>query len=189
MHENDKQKQTKKLTAAIAKVRDTLAAAERDDLAARHQVAVIVLDVKDTSKYGENAIERVEEEIGFDRATLYRYARVAEVWATKEFKDVSARTNSKGMPLSWSHWELLATLDDGRSRKSLVERSFKEALSVRALQLAIGEMRHASRRDGDEAKLQPSPVLDLSKKVECSATITLPHRRQLHLPILRPAGQ
>jgi hypothetical protein len=119
--------------AACKVARDSLTDAERNDVTARHKVGVIVREVMDEAKYGENAVGRMESELGVDEKTLYRYGKVAEVWSAKEFKKVVGQLNDKRLPLTWSHLEILAGVEDGRSRRALQARVLKECLSVRAL--------------------------------------------------------
>lgn len=171
MHENKmietkpNEEQEGKLNGAIAEVKQKLASAERGDLLARHAVAVVILEVKDAAKYGENALERMQEEIGLDRATLYRYASVAEAWTKTDFAKLCDRTNSKQMPLTWSHLELLATVRDGRSRKALLERALKEALTVRGLSAAMKGKGGGKERpeDGEEADSLEELVREMEK--------------------------
>ena len=132
--------------AACKEARELLVAADRSDVLARYKVGVIILRVKERRGYGERGVERMEEELGRDQGTLYRYATVVETWEEPDFKALMKRTNAKGLPLTWSHYELLATVKDGRKLNGLITRALKECLSVHALRAIIDAAKQESKQ-------------------------------------------
>jgi len=131
--------QQQNLNKVITCAREALLKAEHADVPARYTVALIASQVKDEAEFGKDGLGTVEKELGLRNSTLYAYARVADVWKADEFAVVSSKVNAKGMTLSWSHWELLASVDDGRARRPLLERTLRECLTVRQLRAAIKE--------------------------------------------------
>jgi len=131
--------QQESFKALCAEARNALITAERGDVEARYKVALIARQVRDEAKYGRDGLSRMDKELGLAPSTLYAYAKVPDVWGADEFAVVSSKLNAKGVALSWSHWELLASVDDGRARRPLLERTLRECLTVRELRAAIKE--------------------------------------------------
>jgi hypothetical protein len=159
---NDHSKnQQKNFKAACKEARELLVAADRSDVLARYKAGVIVRAVMNEAKYGESGVERMEAELGLDQKTLYRHATVAETWEEPEFKAEVKRTNTKGLPLTWSHFELLATVKDGRNRNGLITRALKENLSVHALRALMGSGEPKAKRaaTGEATEISPSGAI------------------------------
>jgi len=135
-----------------------IASADRSDAMKRFEIALIVQRIKNGgAKYGDKPLEKLEGKFGFDRTTMYRWATVVDVWSTrKALKELLSKTMASGLPLTWSHVELLAEVD-GRSRDRFLERTLKESLSVRKLRDAIGAT-EAGADAAPDAKPEEGPT-------------------------------
>ena len=118
------------LKSVSKKVRSLLLRADRSDVEARYEISVLLCGILESAKYGKKAIESMEVEIGLSHQSLYRIAKVARAWPKVEFASVSKKRNSKGWPLTWSHWQVLATVKDESLRESLLRRALDESLTV-----------------------------------------------------------
>lgn len=146
--EETKSTQKKNLKSACDQIRALLADTERNGALHKFRIATMILETKDSARYGDDAATFLVENLGIDRASLYRHAKVAEVWDESTFKKLAARNNSNDLPLTWSHWELIATVVKGRSRHALIERALKDSLSVRELRSVI---KGDDKATGDES--------------------------------------
>lgn len=140
--------QEQNLSAVCKEAKEALANAEQNDVQARYKVAAIVSKVKDEAKYGENALEQLEAELGLDEKTLRRYAKVAEAWTEAEFNETSKLLNARRLPLTWSHYELIAAVEDDEARDALTKRVLEICHTTRALDLEI----KAAKKESKEAK-------------------------------------
>jgi hypothetical protein len=140
--------QEQNLIAACQEAREALANAAQNDALARYKVGAIACKVKDDAKYGANALEQLEAELGLDDKTLYRYAKVAEAWTEAEFKETSKLLNARGLPLTWSHYELIAKIADDEARDALTKRVLEACHTSRALRVEM----MASKVESQEAK-------------------------------------
>jgi hypothetical protein len=101
-----------------------------------YRVAAVVAEIKndekaDAKKYGKGSVKRLAAELAYTGATLYAYARVAEVWNEEAFEHHLKAVNAKGFPLSFSHFVELARELDAEKRNRLLEKAFAKSLSVR----------------------------------------------------------
>lgn len=148
----------KKLKTVGQNIHKQWVMAEKHDVAARYYVATMVQAVKDAAKFGEGAIDKLEGPSGLDRSSLYRLAAVAETWAPSDFKKVSAEKAKNGLPLSWSHWEVLAyEVKDGRARNGLMTQALDECLSVRDLRARANG---TDRAEQEQQGAEPTPATD-----------------------------
>ena len=162
------QQQRKNLRAKCQEARKLLAAAERTDVVARYQVGVIVREAMDEGRYGKKAVGRMEKDLGRDQQTLYAYGVVALAWSAADFRAMTKEPNAKGIPLTWSHYEEIAAVKDGRARRGLVTRAQKKCLTVRQLR----EIIPASKPDGGKsASKVKSPVVAIGRLVRTLDTV------------------
>lgn len=124
------------ITDVSHKVKTLLVRANRHDVLARYEVSVLLRNVMADAKYADNAITQMQSEVGLSKQSLYRIARVAQAWPESEFGELVKRPNSKGWPLTWSHFELLAMTDLAR-RTDLFELALAESLTVAELVVAV----------------------------------------------------
>jgi hypothetical protein len=119
-------------------IRELMARATRDEVAARHQIGLRLRRLKSLpDKYGEHAVDRVANELGVGTATLYRCATVAGNWTSAELHILMKRTNRAGEPLSWSHLLALTHAHSAQLRQRWAERCLDESWSVRELRQHI----------------------------------------------------
>jgi hypothetical protein len=70
-------------------------------------------------------------------SALRRHARVAETMGNDEFASLTSLRGSDGLPLTWSHLELLSEVRPAARRRELAELAVCEGLSVRRLAARI----------------------------------------------------
>jgi hypothetical protein len=153
-------------------IRALLSRAIRDEATTRYDVGVRLMLVKrNPRKYGERAIDRLAEDLGVSSATLYRYSAVAETWGAHDVSALIARKNTRGDPLSWSHFVVLTRAPDA-SRTRLTEQCLAEAWTVRELTLGV-QAEAAALRDvsGDDDAEGPIDAA-LSEGIESAARAT-----------------
>lgn len=128
------------LRADIERLRAWLTGFREQDVVAKHEIALLVHRIvgnKDKARKG--AVNCLAEEVGFDRASLYRWADVAAVWPDWSTLERLIKPHSaKGYALSWSHLELLARVNQPEDRDRLIKEAIRSSLSVRALRSIIG---------------------------------------------------
>jgi hypothetical protein len=107
---------------------------KRDALLTYEIGAEVAKVMRDRSTYGSKAVETLAEELKLDKATLYRWASVATTWSKAAFAKLAARRSTKSdLPLTWSHYELLAEEKDSKRCEKMLDRALDEALTVAAL--------------------------------------------------------
>lgn len=92
-------------------------------------------------KYGEKAVEKFAEEVGYSPAHLYRYAQVYEA-----FGEISSRYEN----LAFKHYKAVLTLDSGEA-EGWLEKADEERWSARELERQVTETK------GDEAEVIQLP--------------------------------
>ena len=129
---------TPELRPVYESIRRMLAGATRDDARSRHQIGVLIADVKRSSqKYGARAVEQLAVALGTNVHTLYRCAAVAECWSAEALEALLGMTTVHGQPLSWTHLVLLAGVTSVRRRTELLDKALKDALTVRQLLVLV----------------------------------------------------
>ena len=104
------------------------------DVQARYRVGIIIAGIKaGERKYGVRAVEKLADALGRSAASLYRHATVAERWSRAEVNALLRRRNSRGQPLSWSHWVFLASVASTKERARLLDEALTKSLSAREL--------------------------------------------------------
>ena len=121
-----------RVTAITGHIVQRLAAAAVDDVEARYDLGKVLLTLRNESAE-RSALRVLAESLGFDPSALRRYARVRTTICPDEFTWLSTLRTRRGMPLSWSHIELLAREPNRQRRMELATAVVTEDLSVRAL--------------------------------------------------------
>ncbi len=111
-------------TAADAQIREWESSIERT-------VHVIAL-ARAARRRGSRVLDACATRLGLTRPTLHAYALVGACWTEFELRRILSRRNAQGQPISAYHLERLARLP-GTLRGDLLERVFRESLSVSAL--------------------------------------------------------
>jgi hypothetical protein len=116
-----------------------IAAASVDDVQARYDLGTVLLRLRRDAA-GERsrpAVRALAERLGVDPSALRRYARVAETIGAEELGWLVKLRSARGMPLSWSHLDLLSRVRDAPRRRVLAEAVVAEDLTVRALTIRL----------------------------------------------------
>jgi hypothetical protein len=121
-----------RVTAITWHIVQRLAAAAADDVEARYDLGKVLLALRNGAAE-RSALRVLAEGLGFDPSALRRYARVRSTIPPDEFTTLSGLRTGRGMPLSWSHIELLAREPNRKRRMELATAVVTEDLSVRAL--------------------------------------------------------
>ena len=145
------------LEQAIEKAKEFENDASKTELEKRYAIAKLARDVAENKdgKYGKFGLTRLAKAIGRDKSTVSRAAGIATHWNITDLKKLAKRVGPNGLTLTWSHFELVAEKPQARQREALLERIFKEGLTVRKLK---GVMRtpkaKATGPDADAAALK-----------------------------------
>jgi hypothetical protein len=133
-------------------VRRLLGDVVRDEVLTRHKIGVVLGRVqREAGTYGDSAVERMADTLGTSSHVLYQCARVAENWSTEGLAALSARVNSRGEPITWSHLVVLTKARTEPARGAWVERCLAQSWSVRDLKEAIAAERARTEDDEREA--------------------------------------
>jgi hypothetical protein len=128
------------LTEKSKRIGEMLFKAETRDTKLRYSIGAQVLEAMgNTDMYGESPVERIAERAGCTSATLYACASVASAWHSAEFDELAVRKNSKneGLPLTFTHFTILAKVKDPVIRSDLFTLALEEGDSVSKLQERI----------------------------------------------------
>lgn len=127
-------KMTDELHRRCEEIRKRLADVGRKDMQARHQLGVLVNEIQnDPDKYGRRGVKQLAAAIGYDEKTLYKYGQVASCWSAEQIEELSQQKGTTGLPISFSHLLLIATVEKKRRRDALVQAVLNKGLSVRDL--------------------------------------------------------
>ncbi|WP_438033677.1 hypothetical protein [Sorangium sp. So ce204] len=145
-----------KMTSALRKecdnIRRELASTGAEDAKVRHRLGALVNAIqKEPNKYGQRGVEQLARALGFDKTLLYRHAKVAECWSSRELSELLRRKSVTGLPISFSHLQLLATVTSAKKRNDYIEAVLTEGLSVRDLKRRLAPAASKASRK------QPSP--------------------------------
>jgi hypothetical protein len=133
-------------------IRDLVAKAEKHDVLARYEAAVSIREVRDTAKYGANAMPKLAKFLGWGLTTVNDYARIAEVWPdAKKFAKLAEKPNCNGIPLSWTHFTLLMREEDVERRRHLLDQALKQGWTVADL---VAQRKPAPAQPGGEGSRQ-----------------------------------
>jgi hypothetical protein len=128
------QKMVPVLRKECDKIREDLAASGSDDAKIRHRLGALVNDIQDKpDRYGQRGVEQLAAALGYDKTLLYRHAKVAACWSVKELSDLLRRQSVTGLPITFSHLQLLATVTSPKKREKYLDAVLTEGLSVRDL--------------------------------------------------------
>lgn len=129
----------KQVVAVVNEKKQQLGLGWKRDAVITYEIgAEIAKVVGEGSRYGSGDVEKLAGEVKLNRATLYRWAKVATTWTKDAFLKLAARRNSENdLPLPWSHYELLCKESNAKRREKIIERAFAEALTVAELRALI----------------------------------------------------
>lgn len=162
------QKMLPALRKECDKIREDLAASGSDDAKIRHRLGALVNDIQDKpDKYGQRGVQQLAAALGYDKTLLYRHAKVAACWSLKELSDLLQRQSVTGLPISFSHLQLIAPLTSPKKREKYLDAVFNEGLSVRELKRRLG---HGAKAETDEPSSTPDAVRALRRLRVASET-------------------
>ena len=139
------------LREALEKLRELVTQSDTQDAATQYSIGCVVRDVQDApGKYGAGSVKRLAQEMGRDEKSLYHRAQVARTWPLDEYNALLARKNSKGLPLSFYHLVVLASVEDRNARERLIEEALKKDVSVNAMRRLVKAQRTPAGGAGDE---------------------------------------
>ncbi|MCM2333469.1 MAG: hypothetical protein NDI82_05930 [Anaeromyxobacteraceae bacterium] len=138
-----------KVVAKLKKLKRELELGWKRDVLNTYEFGAVTNKVKsEDARYGKKAVETLAKELKLDKATLYRWAKVATAWTKSDFAKIAGRRSPKsGLPLTWSHLEILSDVENAKRRGKLVEQALAEALTVVDLRSLIkGSSKKATGR-------------------------------------------
>lgn len=113
---------------------------DRHDCVSRHEIGRKCCEACKRSNYGDKAVPKLAAGIRQSETYVRNHMRVARTWPDKDkFSEIVDEETKSGRTLSWSHFEELSQVKDGRTRESLRKRALKHDWSFRALQKARQE--------------------------------------------------
>ena len=135
------------LRTKVDEIRAHLQRATPREALERYKIGVAIRDIdSDRRKYGQSAVAKVARALGFNEDTLYLYASVARTWKERDFEELASRKGERTkLPLAFSHFVVLATVEDARTRAALAEEALTRGLAVRQLR-ALAQLAEASGR-------------------------------------------
>ena len=136
-------------------VRQQLNKLERNDIFARHRVAIKVKEVRDDeARYGKRRMDQLAEALQFDVKTLYRWAQVADVWPTKTaLEGLLSKGSAQGSTITWSLVEMLAKVPTDEERNWLADKANQAHFTAREMRAATAQV--SGRLDAAE---HPAPI-------------------------------
>lgn len=121
--------------------------------------------VSEEAKYGSGAVKLVAEYFGSDEPTMYNLRTFAAEFERDYVKELSGREMANGKMLSVGHWMQVMKLKEKDAQKKMLEKVFKNSMTVGDLELEIrtsGQQRNA-RAGGRKAKVPSSAIIGLQK--------------------------
>jgi hypothetical protein len=130
----------KQMNPELKKLFDKLSAdvmtANKRDVLAQFEIGKLIAAAKhDTNKYGEKAVELLAASLGMSASKAYQLSSFYMVWCSDldTLKKLIDRRDAAGAPLSMSQLYALNYLKSHVDRLKLIERCFKECLTVEDL--------------------------------------------------------
>jgi hypothetical protein len=137
---------TPALKRAYLSIGRRLADGRLHDLASRYDVGRRVAEILHNERpYGTGAIRRLADAFGRREDFFYDAARVASCWSRDEFDDVVASPTMDRLPLSFSHFTVIARVDDKLRRAELLRLCAERGLSVGKLRALVRAPSSADR--------------------------------------------
>jgi hypothetical protein len=143
------------------------------DVERRYKIAVECNEIRTDGRYGENAVSRVAQHLGWSERKVGHYADVAATYNKNKFQELVSKTDKYGKPLSWWHYVELSQEPNGSRRRSLLSKTLRNGWSVRELAAArkndpTSEDRNRSDANGppDEQRILLSAVDEVLSEVD-----------------------
>jgi hypothetical protein len=128
-----------------------LAEARRAEALERFAAGDVIHLMRYAREAGPRAIRQLAMRLALDESGLRRFARTAEVIRAGERGSLLALTDARGLPLTWSHLELLAGIRGSAVRMRVAQMVLAERLSVEKLRQWARRREMVSQIDVSEA--------------------------------------
>lgn len=105
------------------------------DVQARYDAGFLTRTVRrdQEGRFARGALSELATLFAVDDSRLRRYARVAEAIGPAEFSALLQMRDARGFPLTWSHFERLASVRGAHARQAAAVAAIQHGLTVRAL--------------------------------------------------------
>lgn len=147
------------LKSVANRVRTNLQKGNGKNLEAFYEASFDLNTVMSNAKYGKKAMKALARDLKLSTKSLYRMARVAKAWPEKRFMALAKLLNAKGWALTWSHFEVLATLPE-RRRDAMRKRALAKSMTVAELRTATSTKKPSAPVSEDVAPA-PSPDAEI----------------------------
>lgn len=117
------------------KVREFLGSGRKQSCTAVYMAGAQLLFVHD--QYGTKQVAAIAKELGYAYTTLTFYIEMARAWSPAEFAVKVKDVNKKGMPMSPTHFRILAGVHDAAQREALRKKCLSKSWNCRELQTEI----------------------------------------------------
>jgi hypothetical protein len=136
----------------VGQLIERLADAGVADMRARYDLGGIVhkLRYDRAREFGALTLANLAHAINLHPNTLHRYARVRESIALSEFEELLELRTPHGLPLSWSHLEVLA-----RARRADVRRRCAREVAAESLPVRVAAKRLRSYMSATDCTNSP----------------------------------
>ncbi len=131
---------TPALRQCYKQISGLLAEADKSTITARHKTGKIIqdiMDADDSSKYGKDAAGQLALALDVPRQDLYRCKVFADTYSDSDVKKIVSQTTSGRRKIKWSHVDAIIRIQDDKLRRKMLDKVFKDDLSVRDLSDAI----------------------------------------------------
>lgn len=121
--------------------------------------------IQEEAKFGSGAVKLVAAYLGSDEALMYNLRQFAAEFDRDYVRTLSGREMGNGKMLSVGHWFQVMKLKDKDDQKKILEKVFKQSLTVGDLELEVrttGKTKNA-RSGGRKAKVPSSAIIGLQK--------------------------
>jgi len=149
------------------KIRGLLHKAEASDIKGRYRIAKHCFEVRSNGDYGDSAVEKLADFVGWDPATVHEYAGVCAAWSTEqEFLSFVGQPGENDKPLGFSFYIQLAKEPKKGERRKLHQRARKHGMTLAQLKSERrngGSQSDAKESDKPTAPLQIATQAVLSK--------------------------
>jgi hypothetical protein len=128
-----------RVSAITSHIVRRLADATVEDMRARYDFGRVLQTLRSRGRgaAGTGILRGIADRLRVDPSALRRYAHVSEAISPLEFAWMTDLTSARGVPLTWSHVELLARVSDAERRRQLALATVEQDLSVRDLSVLV----------------------------------------------------
>ena len=142
---------SEELREKVELIRELTQRADLQEIGLRYEIALHCRDVKDGdgNKFGDGAVQKLADALGWAPAIIYDYAKVARAWKCKEQAVAAAQAMNRG----WRHLVEIA-IAPAEKQEELIAAVRDEGMSVRALR------KHRKKLAPAASRTKPAPSLE-----------------------------